>query len=382
MARKRKRRKDADPTYWRPDRDGWYMNLRPYGGGQKACIAPGERYATRDHDVALDIALAAKAKLKAGQADDPLLEDYARRHLKKKADYRRVSTVERDERSLRHLSKFFGNVPLSQITPTGVSDYVHMRVKQVSAQTLLHEIHAGSNLFRRAVKERAAKENPFTGLMDKPEIQRPEPEFLENDEAARFLAASRAADMKPHPRALKFFHPLSATYLYSGGRKIEVLGMEVRDIDFEHGEVRFRHNDWRLLKRNWHLRTVPLWPDLREILERYLSIWQPSGLLFPAPGGGMLGGDFRGSIGAALKRAEIDKHVTLHTFRHTYTAARLQTTENGMPVSPYTVMRELGHKGLGLIVDTYGHLMKRPHRGEYIEYRETPVTDISEAHGA
>ena len=47
--------------------------------------------------------------------------------------------------------------------------------------------------------------------------------------------------------------------------------------------------------------------------------------------------------------AEIDKHTTLHSLRHRYTAARLQTTDGGAPVSVYTVMRELGHSTLSLI---------------------------------
>ena len=36
-------------------------------------------------------------------------------------------------------------------------------------------------------------------------------------------------------------------------------------------------------------------------------------------------------------------------FRHTYCAARLQTLDQGFPISTYTVARKLGHGGDSLI---------------------------------
>ncbi len=72
--------------------------------------------------------------------------------------------------------------------------------------------------------------------------------------------------------------------------------------------------------------------------------------------------DVRGSLSHALRNAGIDKAVTLHSLRHTYTAARLQTTDHGAPVSIFTVMRELGHRSIGLIETTYGHLRSRGRR--------------------
>ena len=43
-------------------------------------------------------------------------------------------------------------------------------------------------------------------------------------------------------------------------------------------------------------------------------------------------------------------------FRHTYTAARLQTLDQGAPVSVYTVAKELGHGGETMVRRVYGHL--------------------------
>ncbi len=71
-----------------------------------------------------------------------------------------------------------------------------------------------------------------------------------------------------------------------------------------------------------------------------------------------------------------------HTLRHTYTATRMQTLDHGAPVSPYTVMRELGHRDLKLIEDTYGHLQARRDRVPVVQYRETKVVDLYARRGA
>ncbi len=39
--------------------------------------------------------------------------------------------------------------------------------------------------------------------------------------------------------------------------------------------------------------------------------------------------DIRASLRDALDKAKITKDVTLHVLRHTYTATRIQTTDNG-----------------------------------------------------
>lgn len=56
-------------------------------------------------------------------------------------------------------------------------------------------------------------------------------------------------------------------------------------------------------------------------------------------------------------------------FRHTYCAARLQSLDQGAPVSVFTVARELGHGGDALVKRVYGHLGQVRHRAEQVEYR-------------
>ena len=43
----------------------------------------------------------------------------------------------------------------------------------------------------------------------------------------------------------------------------------------------------------------------------------------------------------------------LTKFRHTYATARLQTTDNGKQISLWTVAKELGHKNVSRVKDTY-----------------------------
>ena len=52
--------------------------------------------------------------------------------------------------------------------------------------------------------------------------------------------------------------------------------------------------------------------------------------------------------------------------RHTYCAARLQTLDQGAPVSVFTVANELGHGGDALVRRVYGHLSHVRHLSETV----------------
>ena len=76
-------------------------------------------------------------------------------------------------------------------------------------------------------------------------------------------------------------------------KRAEVLGLEIEDVDSDSGvargvkgAIRFRPNAWRGLKTRGSARTVPMWPDLREILRPFIGE-RTTGLLFPSDRGGM-----------------------------------------------------------------------------------------------
>ena len=78
--------------------------------------------------------------------------------------------------------------------------------------------------------------------------------------------------------------------------------------------------------------------------------------------------DVRTALQAVSQAFDIEiTGVTI--FRHTYATARLQTTDNGKQIALWTVAKELGHKTVARIEDTYGHPSHYHARGVVVEYR-------------
>ena len=204
--------------------------------------------------------------------------------------------------------------------------------------------------------------------------------YLEPWEAALFLESARTYRANVEAGAFDYMYPLVATFLLTGGRRAEVLGLMVDDVTLGKGKrlgrVTFRPNEFRRLKTTKSERSVPLWPQLERILRSYFADREQSGglgsLLFPAVGEGperMLY-DIRKPLDRIAIRAGLEP-VRLHQLRHTYTAARLTTLDGGYPVSPYLVARELGHSSSVMIESVYGHVHSR---------HDTPRTEVVSFH--
>lgn len=362
------------------------------------------------------------------------LEEFAAEHLKKKArgdvsDSWLGAVETQMERAVAHFGK---DRELSSIRPSDVREWVEVlretsngrnlfcddcdkrgkmrdsepvadcpecgeswRIGTLGEKTIRDHLNSLSNLYRRAQGEEAVPQghNPVKAWLgsvedgEKPTGGRTkEAEWLEPHEAALLLEAART--WKPEETGgapnCSFAYPLIATVLLTGGRKSEVLGLEVSDVNLtERHVIRFEPNDHRPIKTDKSVRTVPVWPQLREILGEYLESDEgpDSGLLFPSPRTGRMIQDFRRTLDAVGGRCGFSEgEVRFHKLRHTYCAARIQTVEHGHPVSLYTVARELGHSSTRLIERRYGHLLtNRRTRGEVVEFRpETYEEEIGE----
>jgi hypothetical protein len=86
----------------------------------------------------------------------------------------------------------------------------------------------------------------------------------------------------------------------------------------------------------------------------------------------------RKTLKSAAKRAGITKSSGHHIARHAYVSARLQMTEKNqfgkdVPVSPSTIVREVGHATDELIQTTYGHITRQRVNATVLDYLEDPV---------
>lgn len=373
---------------------GDFRDFADVGGKQEALIARGERRATTDADIAQKLTSDRLQELERRRRNKALLgiereaglRTFAAHHLREKARSGRITEdwLEEQQRRLEEAVAFFGaDRDLANLCVIDVQGYLaHLqrlpngRGGTLSGGTIRHYLNALSNLYRRAAGEAyvAPGYNPVAALMDKPTASHTEARWLEVHEAALVLESARTYQAKRDDVALGFAYPLLATFLLTGGRTAEVLGLEAEDVSFDRKTVTFRPNAWRRLKTTTSLRAVPLWPQLEEILRPYVfgADAPPGRLLFPSlrTGDEAMITDFRKLLDAVTARVGWKPgEIRSKMFRHTYCAARLQTLDRGAPVSIYTVSRELGHGSPAMVQRVYSHLGEMRHRSEVVEYR-------------
>jgi integrase len=393
---------------------GDFRDFTDVGGGQEALRPPGAPSATTDPDIARQLVADRVKELEAARRNKAILgverqaslKEYAAHHLRQKKRAGKVSEgylVDAEVHLSRAVEYFGATRDLMSIGVRDVENWCPAlgrmpgrRGETMSPQTVRHHLNALSNLYRRAAAESCVPPgyNPVAAMMEKPSGHAGEADWLEVHDAALLLEAARhytppsGGHLRPPPGAYPHMYPLIATYLLTGGRKAEVLGLEVEDVSFDRHTITFRPNAHRGLKTRTSRRPVPLWPQLETILREYLyggETPRVSGLLFPSVRlvkdpetrqlrevdrtGGMLV-DFDKQLDAVAERAGWKAgEIRSKMFRHTYCAARLQTLDGGAPISPYTVAKELGHGGTSLVDRVYGHLGRHRHRSEVVEYR-------------
>jgi len=400
--------------YWRNGRA--YGDFRAYsdvGGGREALAEPGSTWGTKDEEIAQALFSDRLAELQAKRAGRVGIEKHrtiglaelVRDHLVKKAEAGRTSDSHLYdlEQRLGIALDFFGRDrdPRS-IEPADVREWADDLAKGGKRKpgTVRHYLNALSGLYGRAQEGLfvPANFNPVAMLQEKPTGQwKGEAAFLEVADAALLLEAARVLEAQDRQgvgseenrvTATDGLFPIVATFLLTGGRKSEVLGLDVEDVSFDRGLVRFRPNEHRGLKTAPSHRDVPLWPQLREILQEWIfggDSPKSSGLLFPSPTGGVLT-NLRKSLDAIGKMAGFDEgEIRTRRFRHTYCSARLQTVQkivkpgkdpatdedafDFVEVSRFSVAKEMGHGGTKLVERIYGHAQRNPFRSDVVEFR-------------
>ena len=346
----------------------YYADLRSLGGGQVALKPPGSKRATADEAEAIQLLAREVEKLKGKPSSgEARLGDVVEEFVRENPGEVTPQWLHDVELRLTKAVEFFGSDrELTTIEPKDLREWLNKKLSHLAGGTQRHFLHALSSLYRYSQEQGYVPVgfNPVSGLYRKPKatngVRNRTDEFFEIDEAARFLEAARESDL---------YYQVVGTFLLTGGRRKEVFGLLVGDVDLETGFVHIRPNNHRGLKRQWSERAVPLWPQLRKILGFYVGGLdsEPGHLLFPGLTGGMIT-DLRKPLKEISKKAGVPV-PRLTKFRHTYATARLQTTDGGKQISLWTVAKELGHKTVARVEDTYGHPSHYRPRGEVVEYR-------------
>lgn len=369
---------------WKRSRDGiWYADFRRYEGGGRESLGTRNRTEAEQQLAERKRELESNAaREEARRKQDPLLEDFAQEFLDLRQDEVSESAWANNERALGYLTTYLQRrlsqkPKLSDVTVRRLEKYIRWRNKSVKASTANSELYSISAFLQRAEDYGyvARNEARHVSALKESDV---EADWLEVGEAARVMKAARAMEESSESRCYPHLRALLATFLLTGGRRMEVFGLLRDDVDLEAKTVRFQPNSHRGLKNKWSKREVPLWPQLKRILDPYLEARDDENrLLFPNRKGEPLG-DLRSALDTVQEKASLETHLTPKIFRHTYTAARLQTLDGGEPISLYTVARELGHRSPDRIKDTYGHLQKRRARLPEVRYEEARVIELGE----
>ena len=417
MARKAKRKNIGPHTFQRGDR--WYGDFRGVGGGREPLAEPGATWGTKDEEIADVIFLRRltelqdkkRGKLGVEKKDrSTTFAELVQHHLLKKnrANDTSYSHMRNLEQRLAVAIEYFGeDRDPRTIEPAEVSEWAKAlaAVGTRKPGTVRHYLNSLSGLYRRAQEGLWVEPgyNPVAAMMEKPSGHwRGEAEYMEMADAALYLESARVLGGKERlmpglagnrVRAMSGWYPIVATFLLTGGRQSEVMGLAVEDVSFDRGEIHFRPNAYRGLKTQTSIRTVPLWPQLREILQEWMyggDTPRTSGLLFPSPSGAVVG-NLRQTLDATARLAGFEGgKLRTRPFRHTYCSARLQTVQRilkpgGDPsdetaweyieVSKFQVQKEMGHGGSQLVDRIYGHAQKNPIRSDVVEYRVEKHTE-------
>jgi len=299
---------------------------------------------------------------------------------------RRVSP--RHLEDLRHranvFSKFVGeHSRLRDITRRELRDYVvHLVERGLSEPSQRHYLNAVSLIFTRADEAELVPPNfnPVRSLKNKPQPSHGGAAFLEVEEAALLLDTAELLAQR-HGGDFLLCHAALAAGLLTGGRRSEVMGLLVSDVNFEAETVSFEPRADRGLKNRGSSRTLPLWPQLAEVLRPFLNRREaevisgsvlPSKFLFASLDGRTfvqdIGKTFSRVVSVAGLEGKFDGEAW-RVLRRTYATARLQTTDGDKPVAEYLVERELGHGSGEMLRRVYGKVGRNRHRAEVVEYR-------------
>ena len=179
---------------------------------------------------------------------------------------------------------------------------------------------ASLSVFFDFLKERGIIQKNYVKLLDKPKVKRSLPKFLDLDETIALLESVK------HPRDRAILELLYSSSL----RASELVGLDVKDVDFEHNRVRVKRKGGRSVY-------VPFSERAKRFLKEYVKD-RKEGALFLNRYGERLSTRSLQKIVKKYSMRSIFKDISPHTLRHTKATHLLNS---GMDIR--MLQRFLGH---------------------------------------
>jgi integrase len=306
----------------------------------------------------------------------PTFQHYAERWLAGAGVRLKAATIEQHATRLRvRLLPSLAGLPLTSITRERVRALLGEMVqignrrskgRPVARGTVQGALNTLSAILSTAVEDGVMAVNPCTGMgrqlgqLGAREIE--EIEVFGADELGRILAIAEAD--------YRVYYAFIFCLARSGIRFGEAVGLEWRDVDFDHRVLLIRRSRRKARvsePKNGKARRVDMSPQLTATLRTLQSIQEAEAVVngtaaptraFSNPHGHPIHDDsFRQRVWApALKRAGL-RYRKPHTLRHTYAS---QLIEAGEPLT--YIQQQLGHHSAAFTLRVYGHLLPRQGR--------------------
>jgi integrase/recombinase XerD len=246
------------------------------------------------------------------------------------------NTIQTYSEAVRTLLKFLKDIPPEEITHEDLirfnNEYI---LKRKLSQAYQNQVVNGIKLFFKINTNKVLD----ISMIHRPRSEHKLPNVLSKEEVKAILTA---------PRNLK--HRTMLSLLYSCGlRRSELLALKPSDIDAHRMLVMIRKSKG---KKD---RIVPLSPKVLIMIREYIQAYQPKVYLFEGQESGTpySGRSLQLVLKGALKKAGINKPVTLHWLRHSFATHLL---EAGTDLR--YIQELLGHSS-SITTEIYTHVSTR-----------------------
>lgn len=253
-------------------------------------------------------------------------------HLKEKS-------LSRLDTCLKGLKPYFGSVPIRNVSSRQCEAWINGRGIKISPASYKHERRVLLSVLDFAMRDGLILDNPARIAVPIRKVPKAKIVIPSREQFTSMVDTIRQADIRA-----KSAGDLVELLAYSGMRLGEAVNLTWGDIDWDRNS--FTVTGGERLTKNHEVRVVPLFPALRELLERLRGDVKsiPTEPVIPID-------NAKRAIITACKKANLPPFMH-HSLRHYFCSNAIEAGIDFKVIAGW-----LGHKDGGyLVAKTYGHL--------------------------